>query len=144
MIASVDIGIMELLAQEVGYLVGGTDDARIFPQYAPERSKLPYIVVSLISADQTQPLGGPITYRETRMQIDGFAEGYAELRTIARGVFDAITQIQNPTDIPIGAERYRIYCGRLENDFTEIVEPKNASDKAVRRFIHEYSIHHQN
>ena len=142
-IASADIAIMERLAQDasVGAIVGTGVNARIYPQAAPQKAPLPYIVVNLIGGDHTQPLGGTIGYRETRLQIDGFSENYAEMRQLAKAVFDSITSITNPTSVTVGSETYTLYCGKLDSDLSELVEPQDASDRVVRRFLQEYTIH---
>ena len=71
---------------------------RIYPQQAPQKASLPYIVVTRVATDAVQVLSEKSTQDFTLYQIDIIADDYVEVRGLAESLRD-ILDSSSPGDI---------------------------------------------
>lgn len=78
---------MSIQQQLVTLLSGATDaGAQVSPLTAPDGTVAPYITYQRISANSENVLSGSSGVVNTRMQIDVYADSYAQAQTIAAQV----------------------------------------------------------
>ncbi len=73
-------------------------DQRVYPLTAPQTAALPYLTYRRISTPQDyahtrsgNPTPGPTGYQRPRFQLDGFAETFSGVRTIAHELRAALS-----------------------------------------------------
>jgi hypothetical protein len=121
--------------------------SRVYPQTAPGRAALPYVLLTPISIEADHHLGGSNGLWRATIQVDGYAKGYVAMRELSRAVVRALHGRPNPTYVtvpdPTGAnpdEVFTLQLLRQDADNTSLFQPTDGSDEAIRRFSHDYRV----
>jgi len=77
-----------VIQQQILTLLSGATEAgtRVFPLVAPDGVSRPYIVYQRVAAVSENVLSGDAGLINTRLQIDAFAETYAQAQTVAAAI----------------------------------------------------------
>ena len=78
----------QALTYELQLITGLAD--RVFPQYAEENIKPPFVVYSSSEGEPIMTLSGPTDMTELTCEIHVIAESYEHLKTLTKAVLDRI------------------------------------------------------
>ena len=73
--------------------------AKVYPKVAPDGTLPPFAIYGGISTTPEVTLSDGIPIDSERVQIDIYAEGYLECRTLSQSVIDAMLAIAQPLSV---------------------------------------------
>lgn len=93
---------------------------RIYPLSAPQGAAVPFVTYQRISGERTRDTRGPTGRARSRIQVDGYASGYAAAKTLANAVRQALDGYRGKL------ASIRVWSIALESDvdfFEDAVDP---------------------
>lgn len=121
----------------VAELVETDGTFRIFTGAAPQRARLPYVIVQPITANPIEDADGGNDIEFTDVQVDVYAASNIEARTLARSIRDALNDKRDSTILGTRVWQIRRTIGLA---FTEAA--KTGNDRPTYRRMAEYAVLH--
>jgi hypothetical protein len=103
---------------------------RVYPTVLPQSAEVPAIVYTRVSADHTHTLGGASSLASGRVQVNCWADSYAEAAELARAVRLAVQGYRG--EVAVGAESITI-DGLFALSTGDLADP-SAGLESHRRF----------
>jgi hypothetical protein len=115
-------------------------NGRIYSEYAPQKSALPYIVMERVTAEHENHLLGSGGLVQPDIQLDIYAKSKTsrdELRKNIRAVLDGFRG-----NVTIDADTLFLQRLQLVNDLTDLVQPDDGSDRQIWRGSLDFEVGH--
>lgn len=113
---------------------------RIYHGRAPQRAKVPYMVMSKITGRSIETLAGSQTESEAHYQLDLYANAGDSITDLARETREALAGFSGV--LSAGGQSIEFFDVELVEEEDGLVESPAGAEDAVRRIMQEYLIWH--
>ncbi len=131
--------IRKLLLRDTA--VNSDVNGRVYINQAPQKKRLPFLIVTGIDASHEHHMEGASGYAIGTVQVDGYSKDLTQMQSLADNVRLALDGRSKET-VSVGAESITLKYIHLDGDNTSAIPPSDASGRGIHRFSHDYGMGH--